>query len=186
MAVGRDDHGGRPAHHMVAAEQPVFPREAQVVGSVAGGVDGFDRRAADLDDLAIGEHPVGRIAGVEARFLIAGIASGAQPQTGAPCGRRVACARAMIAVSVGDQNSVDGPTGDRGLERIEVRRGGGSGSRMARRSVPIKCTPRTLAGEGRGIGREQAARPSQAAAGCRRVGHGRGDDRAAPARQLTR
>ena len=53
VAVGRHDHGRRPAHHMIAAEQGVTVSEAEVVGGVAGSGDGTDGPAINLQHFAI-------------------------------------------------------------------------------------------------------------------------------------
>ena len=65
VAVGRNDDGRRPAHHMVASEQCVAISEAKVVGRVARRRNRNDRLAVDLDTLAVREHLVGRIIAVE-------------------------------------------------------------------------------------------------------------------------
>ncbi len=61
VAVRRADHGGRPAHHMIAREQGVLlqQRPADVVGGMAGGGDGLQRPARSGKARPVGDHAVG-------------------------------------------------------------------------------------------------------------------------------
>ncbi len=55
VAVGRDHHGGRPAHHVVAGEQDIAISVAQVVGGMPRSHHRDELLAvAKLDRLAIG------------------------------------------------------------------------------------------------------------------------------------
>ena len=112
VAVGRDDDGGRPAHHMVAAEQGVADKRS-TDGSRCGPASrprsiGF---AVDLDRLAVVEHPVGRIIAVERR--IGARADRLQRQRRAADDRRAGAlrerprGRAVVAVGVGAHDRRD-------------------------------------------------------------------------------
>ena len=59
VAIGRDDHGRRPAHHMIAGEQRAVIGEAEMVRRVARRCDGGERLAVHLEHFAIGEHSSG-------------------------------------------------------------------------------------------------------------------------------
>ena len=88
VAIRRRDDGGAPAHYVVAAEQRLFlaQREAEMVGRMARRRHRLQRPARSLDLLAIAQHSVGAIVGVERRI-------GARPvivqrQRRAACDRR--------------------------------------------------------------------------------------------------
>ena len=99
VAVGRADHDRRALHDVVAREQqPLLVEEvAEVVGRVAGRVDGGEGEARTLDTIAVGETTVGleAVARREPQHLGAG--------TGLQAGR----ARGVVGVGVRREDPAD-------------------------------------------------------------------------------
>ena len=90
VAVGRTDHGGAPAHDVIAGEQRplLVEREAHVVRRVAGRVHGAQRPAGPVrGDLAVGDAHVG----VEVESVDSSIftSAGSPSPVGVRCRRRI-------------------------------------------------------------------------------------------------
>ena len=124
VAVGRDDDGRRPAHHMIAGEQGIAVSEAQMVGRVPRRRNRDDRLAVDLERLAVLKLAVGPIVAVERRI---GARADRFQRQGSTADDRRACPlgqrprrRAVIAVGVGAHDRGDRPAADRGLQRVEM------------------------------------------------------------------
>ena len=65
VPVGREHHGRRPTHYMVAAEQGAAIGETQMIGRMPRRGDGNHRFAIHIALLAVVHHPVGCIVAVE-------------------------------------------------------------------------------------------------------------------------
>ena len=115
VAVGRRDHGGRPAHDMVAGEQGARLRRARSRDGWRCGRASPPPRASSprpSSRLAVGEHAVRRDSRNRRRRRRAGpsssSASGAQPMIGAPVAAASGAAgRAVVAMGVGAEDRGD-------------------------------------------------------------------------------
>lgn len=136
IAIGRRNHGCRPAHHMIARKHQVIQRKAHMVGHVARRVMGNKAPAVALDHCTIGQ------ADVRDKGHVRPLAPTSQPiarQTlhdrGAPGGgptegqhrRGVAPGqnprqRRMITVRMGDQDMADHLARQGRLKRGKVAR----------------------------------------------------------------
>ncbi len=131
FAVGWNHDGGRPAHHVVAAEQGVTISEAEMVGGVPGRRDGGHIAVIDLDTLAVGEDPVRGIIAIECS--VGARADRLQRQRRAADDRRAGrlgqrpCRGTVVAVGVGTHDCRDLAPSDRLIQRIEMLGQVGSG-----------------------------------------------------------
>lgn len=122
---------GSKGHDVVARQQPGRARDAegQVVGAMAGRRDHLQRHAAGGDALALAQDPIGHQLPVavgsngielEQTLLPARPMPAAEPDRGA---RRLAQPphqRRVIAMGVGEDDSLDLPAADRLLQRREM------------------------------------------------------------------
>ncbi|MEY4708226.1 MAG: hypothetical protein RJB58_1949 [Pseudomonadota bacterium] len=167
VAIGRRHHAGRPAHHMIAAEQGAFffQRVTYVIGGMARRGDAGQGEAIASEHVAIGNHDVRREIAVRAFLHLAGrlamrsgsVSAGAAPLLeGGGRGR-------MIAVGVCDQDVADLACADRAFQRRDVI--GKIGTRIDHgHAVRVDhMNAGSLEGERPGIGRQQADYPRRQA-----------------------
>ena len=164
---------------MVAGEQDVAEREAQMVGRMSRRRDGGEPPALAFEGVAILEHPVRRIieieGGVRARAVIGNRERRAADdrRAGRLCER--AARRAVIAVGVGAQDRAHAAAPHGGENRIDM-------SRIVRPRIDHRDLGRAdkiglgpLEGEGRRIAGKDAtdARRHLLGSFIRRLGHAR-------------
>ena len=122
IAIGRADHGAAPAHHMIGREEHAIAlhREGQVIGAMAGGVDGLQAPALALHHLAIGQadHGVESLIATgtcgHMRAEAIGGGAGGRGQAGGAGG--------MVAMGVGDDDVGDHLAIQRAQHRLQMRR----------------------------------------------------------------
>ena len=160
IAVGRRDHAGGPAHHMVATEQRLFllQRVTDMIGGMARRGDAFQPKPSPVDPHAVMHAHIGHkvmVMGFVHRALArrrSGHRAADHSLGSTPRLQRRRCRR-MVAMGMGDENMTD-PRDPRACFSAARCSGiSGPGSMTATWSpVPTKWTPVPLKVKGPGLG----------------------------------